>query len=377
MSDTITIPGALDLHVHLREPGNNKAETIRSGTRAALRGGYVLVCDMPNNPGNPTWSAAKLDEKHKIIKESAAIPVATYAGAQPESDNLSELPAMAAGSIGLKLYGAPTTGNDRDYAAADFADIVKTWHRAAPKKPIMLHAGVSNLSDMINLVAKKYSHSLHICHVNDPGDVVIVARAKKQGLPVTCGVTPHHLFKTSHDQLSEGWFARMQPPLAEQAAATELLKLLADGSIDIVETDHAPHSLDAKWAAEAENPEGIHDPDYRTCFGVPGIEFALPLLFYQAKCGRLSMERIIDATSTKPAEIIGVALAGNTKVTWDMRPYRIGHEHAGGRSGSGWTPFLDKLAVGRVIKVTLSGRTIYHTGTIKKAGRVVASGDSL
>lgn len=367
MKDTITIPGAVDLHVHLREPGDNKAETVLSGTRAALHGGYVAVCDMPNNPGRPIWTLERLNEKQKIIKKKALIPVGTYAGARPESDNLSELPAMALASIGLKLYGAPTTGNDKDYQAADFAKIVKVWHEAAPKKPIMLHAGRDNLAGLINLVAKKYQHHLHVCHVNSPADVELVTKAKKQGLPVSCGVCPHHLFKTSHDVLSEGWFARMQPSLADQTEAEKLLSLLAAGEIDIIETDHAPHSLSAKWAAE--------NGETKSCFGVPGIEFALPLLFYQVKHGRLSLERLIEATSTRPAEIIGVKLSPKTKVTWRLETYRIGDRLPEGHSSSGWTPYLDKLATGKVEKVVIGGQTVFHTGTALRAGRVLNRDD--
>lgn len=363
MKSTITIPGAVDLHVHLREPGNNKAETIASGTRAALHGGYVAVCDMPNNPGQPIWSLACLSEKQKIIRKKAFIPVGTYAGAQPESDNLAELPAMAETSIGLKLYGAPTTGNDKDYQAADFSKIVKVWHQAAPGKPIMLHAGRDNLAGLINLVAKKYQHHLHVCHVNSAAEVALVTKAKKQGLPVSCGVCPHHLFKTSHDVLSEGWFARMQPPLAAQSEAEKLLELLATGDIDIVETDHAPHPSAAKWAAENDHT--------KTCFGVPGIEFAVPLLLYQVKQGRLSLERLVDATSTRPTQIIGVKLSPKTKVTWRTETYRIGDRLPEGHSGSGWTPFLDKLASGKVDKVVIDGQTVFHTGTALKAGRVL------
>jgi dihydroorotase len=103
---SITVPGAIDLHVHFREPGDNKAETIRTGSKAALLGGYVLVCDMPNNPGNPMWTLERLEQKKKIIEKTSYIPIGIYAGSQPESDNLEELNLMAEHAIGLKLYGA-------------------------------------------------------------------------------------------------------------------------------------------------------------------------------------------------------------------------------------------------------------------------------
>lgn len=358
MADTITIPGAVDLHVHFREPGDNKAETIKSGSKAALLGGYVLVCDMPNNPGNPTWSLERLEQKQSIIKKTSYIPMAAYAGSQPESNNLDELTKMAPSCVGLKLYGAATTGNRIDYEPHDFAGITAHWHKIAPDKPIMLHSGKDNLDEFINLIAKKNRHPLHVCHIFSVEHVLLVKKAKQKGLPVTSAVCPHHLFKSTHHTLTEGWFSRMQPPLLDQDDAEELFRLFTKGEIDILETDHAPHSLENKWAAELKNPEGIHDHHHLTCFGVPGIEFAIPLLFYQMKRGRISLDRIIEATSTKPAQIIGVKLAKSTKVTWGMEEYRIGHDYPGGMSGSGWTPYLNNIAVGRVERVKINGKTL-------------------
>lgn len=371
MSERITIRGGVDLHVHLREPGTNSAENISSGTRAALLGGYALVCDMPNNPGHPTWTTRAMMEKHGIIAFDAYVPVATYAGSQPESDNVGELASMAKLAIGLKLYGAPTTGNERDYEARDFAEIVETWHKATPDKPVMLHAGKDNLEDFIALVAGEHGHPLHVCHVHDPHEIDLVEQAKEQGLAVTCGVCPHHLFKTSHDVLSEGWPARMQPPLAHQADAEKLLWLLAGGKIDAVETDHAPHTFESKMDAEEKNPEGIHDPHHQTCFGVPGIEFAMPLLFYQVKCGRLSLERLVEVCAIKPAEIIGIK--NSSEVTWDMTQYRVGHDHPYGVSGSGWTPYMDKMVIGKVESAKVLGKTLVGNGRINQHVSVVGA----
>lgn len=362
---TLTISGAIDLHVHFRQPSDNKSETIASGSKAALMGGFVAVCDMPNNPGRPVWSFKAAEAKQAIIKKEAYIPIGTYAGAQPESDNIDELERLAQVSIGLKSYATKTTGNDREYGAVDFRPIHEQWHKVAPDKPIMLHSGEDNLEEFINSVAKDLNHHLHVCHVNNARDVKLVSRAKKQGLPVSCGVCPHHLFKTSHDEVSEGWFSRMMPPLARQDEAEELFKLLSRGEIDVVESDHAPHSLQAKMKAETEEGE---------CFGVPGVEFMVPLLLYQMTKGRISQQRLVDATSTKPAQILGIKLSAQTKVTWDMQTYRIGHETPRGLSGSHWTPYMDKLATGKVKKITLGGQTLINNGKIiKKLPRFISS----
>lgn len=373
-SSTITIPGAIDLHVHFREPGDNKTETIKSGSKAALLGGYVLVCDMPNNPGNPTWSLTRLQQKQSIIARSAYIPVSTYAGSQPDSNNIDELERMAPLAIGLKLYGAATTGNHVDYEPKDFEAIIKQWHKVAPNKPIMLHSGKDNLQGFIDLIAKTNNHPLHVCHIFSVAHAELALKARLQGLSVTSAVCPHHLFKSSYHVTTEGWFARMQPPLLHQDEAEELFNLFAIGKIDILETDHAPHLVQNKWAAEYENPQGIHDPQHATCYGVPGIEFALPLLFYQMQKGRLTLERIIEATSTKPAEIIGIKQKNNTVVTWRMDAYRIGEEYPKGLSGSGWTPYLNNIAVGKVETVRIAGKTLVDKGKIiAKLPRAITS----
>ncbi len=367
--ETVVLPAAVDLHVHLREPGSNKAETIASGTRAALLGGFALVCDMPNNPGRPTWTAEALAEKQNLIRHKSHLPVATYAGAQPDSDNIGELAAISADSIGLKLYGAPTTGNIKNYDPEDFREIVQEWHGAAPDKPIMLHSGEDNLEGFIGLIPREFGHHLHVCHINSAADARLVGRAKAEGLPVSCGVCPHHLLKTSHDVAGEGWFARMKPPLARQVDAEALMDLLADGTIDVLETDHAPHSLTSKWRAEADNPMGLEESlggesPPSTCFGVPGIEFALPLLFYQMKRGRIGAERLLEAISSRPADIIGVRLAPRTETAWSMEEYRIDDEEAMAISGSGWTPYLGKLALGKLKSTTILGKKLVHEGKL-------------
>lgn len=365
LPERMVLPGFVDLHTHLREPGNNHAETIASGTRAALLGGYAFIGDMPNNPGRPTWSAERVEEKHAIAHNDAYIPVTFHAGSQPVSDNISELEEMALLCLLLKLYGGATTGTPRDYAATDFRDSVQEWHRVAPQQPIGFHPGKENLEDMIGMVAGDFQHPLHIHHVHSSEQVKLIQAAKQRDWPVTSEVTPHHLLKTSHDVRSEGWFARMQPPLAEQAEAEELMHYLANGDIEMVATDHAPHSADSKYQAEKNNPEGLSDEEHTTCWGVPGIEFAASLMFYQAKRGFISMERLVDAMSTKPAELLGVKLNPRSRVEWDMREYRIGYDDDA-ESLARWTPFLGKMAIGEIVGIEIGGSLVVNGGDIVK-----------
>lgn len=349
MAETLTLPGAIDLHVHLREPSDNTSETIRSGTKAALEGGFILVADMPNNPGRPTWSRELIDEKIEIAKRDARIPVAFYAGAQPEADNVGELSKMSERAIGLKLYGDPTTGNDNTYEAEDFREIVAEWHRVAPEKPIMFHSGEHNLGEMIALVAGVYGLKFHVCHVNNSKQVKMAQKAKSHGLQVTSGVCLHHLLKTSHDVLSQGSYAEMKPRLVHQDEAEKLTRLLNERKIDIIESDFAPHSIDAKQKAEHE---GGH------CYGVPGIEHVLPLLFYQIKKGRLSEQCFLEATFDKPGDILGIKHDPRTKVIWEQMDeiYRLEEVDVVARCG--WSPYMGMLAVGRVAKIVIGGQNL-------------------
>ncbi len=351
---TVITPGAIDLHTHLREPGDNTSETIESGTRAALLGGFVMVTDMPNNPGKPVWNKHRLDRKIQIAEETAWIPTGFYAGSQPESDNVGNLENMAPHAVGLKLYGDPTTGNVNTYDAEDFRDIVTEWHRLAPMKPIMFHAGEHNLEDMITLVHYELKHPLHVCHVNDPDQVIKILSYQDDDKMLTCGICPHHLLKTSHDVHTQGTFAEMKPPLAKQGDAEELMWMLDQGMVDVIETDFAPHSIQSKYQAEHT---GGH------CYGVPGIEHVMPLMFYQAHKKRLSMERLIEATFTRPSEILGVRFDRTTKVTWEMEgAYRISEDDI--EANCGWTPYIGMLAIGKVDSVKIGGTPVVSAGKV-------------
>ena len=349
-------PGGVDLHDHFREPSRtNLAENFRSGTRAAVTGGYVVVNDMPNTPGRETWTYERLEEKAERIMQGAYIPTGIIIGMQPDADNVNEIPKMMHRAIASKQYYTWTQGNDRELGPEDFREQTAAAHEADPTKPIMVHAG-EDVEGIIGMIAGDFNHPLHFCHVNDPDTVRLIGEQKKRhDTPITTGVTPHHLFKSSFDTHTEGWFARMQPPLAHQIDAKQLFDMLAEGEIDIVETDHAPHTLEAKWDAQAANPSCGREG--ASCFGVTNIEFALPMLFHQERIGNITMDRIIEATSTKPADIIGIKLSPKTRVKWDLgQEYRINDSDV--MSGSEWTPFQGKLAVGTVVDIVIGGRSL-------------------
>ncbi len=366
LMETVTLPGFVDLHVHLREPSTNDSETIGNGSRAALLGGFALICDMPNNPGHPTWTEERLDEKIAIRNRDAYNLVRFHAGAQPEADNVGELAGMAKKAVGLKLYGSPNVSNYQPYKVSDFEDAVAEWHRVAPEKPVLFHLGENDPNEVIDLVARKHQHRLHVCHVNSPKEVEVVRVAADQDqLQVTCGVCPDHLFKTSHDTMSQGWFARRLPPLARQIDAEKLWSYLAAGKIDCIETDYAPHSRNAKWAAETANPEG-HGHPHSTCYGVPGIEHVVSLLLRQVKLEHISMSRLLDAMSSKPLRILGAKKPPKTAFVWRMQDFRIESEDAEVESGAEWTPYLGMLGTGVLQHAIINGHTVIKDGKPKR-----------
>ncbi|MCA9342653.1 dihydroorotase family protein [Candidatus Saccharibacteria bacterium] len=376
MSETLfRHPGAVDLHDHFRAPSeHNNAEDFQSGTQAAAIGGYVIANDMPNTPKHETWTAERVEEKYEIIERDSYIPTGVIGGMQPEADNLTEIPKMVPLVTAFKQYYTKTQDNDIELGPEDFREGTEQIHVTDPTKLVMAHAG-EDIEGIIGMVAVDTKQPLHFCHVNSPETVRRIQSMERQyGLTVTKGVTPHHLFKSSFDTRTEGWFARMQPPLTEQGDAEELFDMLVNGDIDIVETDHAPHSLNAKQKVESENP--TCEEDGASCFGVTNIEFALPMLFYQAKLGRISMERLVEVTSTAPARIIGVNLSDRTSVDWDLsHEYRIGDE--GVVSGSRWTPFQGKLAVGKVIGMKVGEKTVINQGLLADRNSSVVRNGSI
>lgn len=355
MSEFFHTSGAIDLHVHLREPSTNVSETIASGTRAAALGGYKAVGDMSNNIGAEVYTEERVDTKHGIILRDAYIAVATYAGSQPDSNNIGQLSRMARKCIGVKFYETKTTGNDHEWQPDDFDDNAREWHKVAPIKPIMVHPGANNLEETIGLFAQDLGHQLHVCHVNSPEQVKLVDRARRKGLAVTCGVTPHHLLMSSFARHSHGTLAEVKPDLAHQDDAEELMYLLANGQIEAIETDFAPHSLDAKL--EAEHHDGH-------CFGMPGIEHVLPVLFHQVKSGRLSFERLIDATETQPARIFGIKPPKGDYVWRDEGEYRIGDEDV--EAGCGWSPYVGMLAIGRLEEANIENYRVVYNGRARQ-----------
>ena len=339
-----TYPGFIDVHVPLREPGATHKEDFNSGSRAAVKGGFTFVIDMPNN-ATPTISIARLDEKIELSKK-AINDIGFHYGTNGK--NLETFAAAEARPevFGLKLYCNHTTGEMLIEDINLLEGVFKTW---GDTKPIMVHAEGVQLAAVISL-ARLYGKRLHVCHITQEVEVELVRRAKALGQSVTAGVCPHHLFLTGEARDRLKGFAVMKPPLGTPEDQAALWKGLVDETIDVVETDHAPHTLEEK---EKDPP----------AFGVPGLETVASLMFKAVQEGKITEERLVSALYHYPKKIFNIPDQEDTSVEIDTDAKWVVGEN-GYESKAKWSPFAGWELPGRIEKVTLRGKVLLHDGKI-------------
>lgn len=336
---TITLPGLIDPHVHLRDPGQTHKEDFYTGTAAALAGGYTAVLDMPNNL-EPVVSEERLVAKKAGAGERAVCDVGFYFGTL--GDNLDLFERVANQVAGLKIYLNITTGNfiiDKDKLSA----IYEAWPGA---KPILLHAE-EDVSELVLGVLRRYPKPTHICHVSSRAELEFVMRAKEEGLPITCGVTPHHLFLSERDQARLGPYGLMKPSLKPERDRRFLWEHM--DAVDVIESDHAPHTRAEK---ESDAPP----------FGVPGLETTLPLMLTAESEGKLTRRQLIDRLHTNPARIFAVPTDETTSVLVDMSEYEVRNQDLFTKCG--WSPFAGLRLAGKVVQVDVRGTTVFKDGQI-------------
>lgn len=341
MTNIIKLPGLIDTHVHLREPGSTQKEDFESGTKAAIAGGYTLVLDMPNNP-TPITTPETLDEKIALTKNRIYADVGFHFGATGQSTAYFE--TIRNKAFGLKVYMNHTTGplliEDND----ELDLIFSKW----PKdKTLMVHAEQETLAKAI-VLAKKYQNKLHICHVARKFELELIQQARKEGLNITCEVAMHHLYLTVDDVEKLKHFGMMRPPLAQQEDIDYLWSNINE--IDIIASDHAPHTWDEKMGEKVVN-------------GVPGLETSLPLLLQAVNDERITMNRVIEMTSTNPRKIFHIPEQPDTYVEVDLdAPQTISNEALFTKAG--WTPFVGMQIKGKIIRTVLRGQTVFEEGKI-------------
>jgi carbamoyl-phosphate synthase / aspartate carbamoyltransferase / dihydroorotase len=269
----IRIPGLIDPHVHVREPGATHKEDWDTCTQAALAGGFTAILAMPNTKP-PVVDETALEQALSAAGQKARCDYAQFFGAGLE--NAAAAAALAGRSAGLKLYLDQTYGPLRLDDMTVWLEHLRAW---PADWPVAAHAEGRTLAALI-LAASLANRPIHICHVATREEILIIRAAKERGLPVTCEVAPHHLFLSTADQVRlPGGRGEVRPRLAQPSDCQALLDNL--DVIDCFATDHAPHTLAEK---DGENPPP----------GFPGLETALPLLLNLVHAGRLSLDGLVE-----------------------------------------------------------------------------------
>lgn len=368
-SGLLVLPGAIDSHVHLREPGAEHKEDITSGTRAALAGGVTTVLVMPNTDP-PNTDIVSLARVMDLAQQKAVCDFGFFIGATP--DNAAQV-ARLPDVVGLKMYMGSSTG---PLLVDEFGAQYSHFKAFPPKRPIAIHAEdetavrcfaqqgqrrppicAALATAQVLVLAEQLNRRVHICHLSTAHEIELVRAAKVRGVPVTCEVTPHHLFLSDEAEWRLLTLAKMNPPLRSPADVKTLWQNLS--WIDTVASDHAPHTLQEKKVSPTEAPSGI-----------PGLETMLPLLLTAAGDGRFLLAEVVRLTSCGPAEIFGLARKGriapgydadlvlvDSNARWTIDQKKL-------FTKCGWTPFNGRQVKGQVKRVYLRGRLAYADGEI-------------
>lgn len=354
----LILPGLVDVHTHLRVPGGEHKEDFATGTAAALAGGITQILAMPNTTP-PLATQAALQQARQLARQTIRCDVGLFAGASPH--HVVELPALAEEAVALKIYLNDTFGRLRVDDLATLRACFAAWPR---HKLIAMHAEEQSVAVGIGL-ATAYGRPVHFCHISRREEIELIAAAKARGAPITCEVTPHHLFLDQRDAGRLGALGDMRPVLGSPADVAALWEHLPE-TIDCIATDHAPHTL-AEKASAAPPP------------GVPGLESSLALMFTAVQNGRLTLERLIALMSTNPRRIFQLPEQPDSYIEINPdTPFRLGHPGLFTRCG--WTPFEGWEVVGRVTRVVLHGAPAFADGQVLAApgsGRLLPAGSQV
>ena len=339
------LPGLIDPHVHIREPGATHKEDWDTGTAAALAGGFTTILAMPNT-SPAVVDGSVLDSTLESAAAKARCDYGQYLGAGP--GNASSLVQWAHKSAGLKIYLDQTYGPLRLDEMTTWMEHFKNWPKGLP---IVAHAEGRTMAAVI-LLASFFDRRLHIAHVSRREEIIIIRAAKERGLRVTCEVAPHHLFLTQEDIPGIGLGrGEVRPRLAEAADRDALWENL--DVIDCFATDHAPHTLEEK--------DGDAPPP-----GFPGLETALPLLSTAVFEGRITWEQVMMRMTANPCMIFGLPEQKETWIEFDAeREYEIRASNLHTRCR--WTPFEGWKVRGQLKSVVLRGDQVYRDGEVLAA----------
>ncbi len=371
----IVAPGFIDLHCHLREPGQEMSETIETGTRSAARGGFTAVCCMPNTlPVNDSASVTRGIVERAAAQGSVRVWPIGAASVGSKGETLAEIAAMKdAGIVAVSDDGKPVATARLMRQVMEYCrslDLLVVDHCEDPslfaggvmrEGPQSLRLGLKGIpaqSESICAgrdveVAALTGGRLHIAHMSTRGSIEHVRAAKKRGLHVTCEVTPHHFTLIDEDVRYDSHY-KMNPPLASRADRDALIAGLADGSVDAIATDHAPHHPASK------------DVEFdRAPFGITGFETALALgLSELVHTKKLSLMRLVELFTTGPARVLGIerkiAAGEPADVTIFSADREWTYRAADSPSKSRNTPFDGRAFRGAPVATVVAGRIVFQ-----------------
>lgn len=367
---SLILPGVVDPHVHFRDPGFTEKEDFYSGSKAAVAGGVTTVCDMPNTSPE-TKDREKFNEKKKLGEDKSLLDFGLHGMLTSNSGNSEEL--LERGAVSLKLY--PEKCEESNVSKIRGEGNILTVH---PEDPAFLSkiGQDGDVDDFLEARPKKAESSEiykilsmvsnfqpHFCHVTNEKSIEIIGDAKRDRT-VTCEVTPHHLLLDDNDFRKQGSHLKIYPPLRPERDRKKMIQALRAGLIDMVATDHAPHTKEEK---EKDIPNASA--------GIAGIETSLPLLFTLATEGKLSLFRLIEAMCEYPARIFGLrnengiqkgvlkpGADADITVLNQNKEWEIKGEKLHGKTK--FTPFEGEKVKGKPELTLVRGKKVYEKGKI-------------
>lgn len=363
----IIVPGLCDVHVHFREPGFSYKETIASGSAAAAHGGFTAVCTMPNLDPVPD-SAEHLQVQLDAIKRSAAIKVLPY-GAITVGEKGEKLADMEAMSDKVCAFSDDGKGVQNDEMMREAMTAAKRLGKIiaahCEDNALLLggyihdgeyakahgHRGISSASEYKQIerdlrLAEETGCAYHVCHISTKESVELIRQAKARGVNVTCETAPHYLVLCDEDMQEDGRF-KMNPPLRSLEDKQALIEGIKDGTIDMIATDHAPHSAEEKG-------RGLE----KSLMGIVGLETAFPVLYTELVTKNIiTLDRLVELMSFKPKERFGIDTNNDFAVFDISEAYKIDQKDflSMGRA----TPFAGREVFGRCLLTVHNGKVVY------------------
>lgn len=342
------LPGVIDVHTHMRDPGLTHKEDFTSGSRACARGGVTTFIDMPNTIPVTVTEKALMDKKAMMVGRSYVDYGFHFGGSK--KDNSEEIKKVLDKVASTKIFLNMSTG---DMLIED-EKVVENIFRES--KIISVHAEEGMVEKAIEF-CKKYDKELYLCHLSKASEIELLKQAKAEGVKVFGEVTPHHLFLNVEDVNAterSKMLLRMKPELKERSDNEALWKALADGTLDSIGTDHAPHLIEEKLA--------------KLTYGVPSVENSLEMMLNGVKENRITFERLIEVMCKNPAKIFKIKNKGDIAVGYDGDLVIVDiNDNSPIKDDkvitkANWTPFENCNRGGRVLTTILRGEIVYNKG---------------